>query len=810
MFNLYKRYNIMVKLTNKKIMIIGVCLLVLVIILCLLNNSNILSLFLPLKENYSTSTNPTTTMAIGDRVHFDAINAIEKGVTIYYLENILGKNITLKDKDGTTAIIYDSGEIIIKPFIFKEDFYTDILFKILEYKYKKVTHKDVNGVVNPDNYDNDRKLINKIKDLINKYKADINRDKTMFDFDSNNNPEYEGNLNVIFKGVVNNNGTDYSESKKKEIIEYTFSIFNNVKDIINIIDDNTNNTISLKLNADNNIDINTESATTSNKKDIINSLVTLYTDKLKYESLNNEVKYMNHLISTFMSNISTINGSQLTVKFNDLYDTVLVNLSHIENELDYEGLKTDIDDKIKKIEEYKKPQFVSDNIKYIQNHAKLLKVFEYLFKDEGVITKFFNDYVDDTNNAQLKARLILELERASIGNIIDTFEDIGKLNSAIKQSDDDFDLGILSSDLIEKVVKKLLYTIEPSKKPADPADPSDPAEPADPAVPADPADPAEPSEPAELEEPSDIADPVVPAVPAVPAVPSPNQCVINFGDKVGKHHILSKYSGATYNVEIVEDNLTTDGKAMIIYNKPFREGEHQNDILKLDASGQNLVVGPKNEYGAEDKRERWLIFDDNRVKSMHNLDLALQYDTGYLTIRPIQDYYPEGQKWELKEGPANPGVKSHVSLPVQSLASDGGMMMNQDNIAVGLHNQHKAQLSNILSLINSNLQAYQEKTTETENVFGNKEPIKLKLTLSGDTAKYEDVMADKESFKNVGTNNNPTVIDLLNRHQNKSSFASVENDLTRTLESSNECPKINYNDYYSNRVGQCNCDLTGL
>tara|TARA_B100000575_G_C23137492_1_gene661164 strand:+ start:1904 stop:4249 length:2346 start_codon:yes stop_codon:yes gene_type:complete len=781
----------MVKLTNKNIMIIGICLLVLVIILCLLNNSNILSLFSPLKENYTDAT---------DELVQTSINTIEKDVTNQYLQNILSKNIQLKDKDGKN-ITNNSVDIKIKPFILKEKFYTDILFKILEYKYKKETYTDANGDLKPEEYDNDKKLIDEIKDLINTYKTDIHNGKTMFDFNNETNSEYDDNLNVIFKGVEKSADDEYTPEDKKTIIEYTIERANFFTNVYDKIDNNTENVVLNGELSDGDVEITIDTVNDSitskrysNKKDIINSLVTLYTDKLKYDSLVNEFKYMNHLLG-IMNHTSNTNGSELTTVFNNLYDTVLHNLKQMQLDSNIGTANLNrIETEIKKIISFNKPEFVSDNIKYIQNHVKLLKVFKHLFNaTNGVIEKHFKAYANDTNNAQLKATLIFVLKESTL-NKIDTFEDIGKLNSEERES---VDFGNLVNNLLENVVNKILYTIEPSEKPAPTTTKPDTTDPTTTTANTDTTT-------------TTASTTTTQPIATRPSILSPNQCVINFGDKVGKHHILSKYSGATYNVEIVEDNLTTDGKAMIIYNKPFREGEHQNDILKLDASGQNLVVGPKNEYGAEDKRERWLIFDDNRIKSTHNLDLALQYDTGYLTIRPIQDYYPEGQKWELKEGPANPGVKSHVSLPVQSLASDGGMMMNQDNISVGLHNQHKAQLSNILSLINSNLQAYQEKTTETENVFGNKEPIKLKLTLSGDTAKYEDVMADKESFKNIGNNSDPTVIDLLNRHQNKSSFASVENDLTRTLDSSNECPKINYNDYYSNRVGQCNCDLTGL
>ena len=275
-------------------------------------------------------------------------------------------------------------------------------------------------------------------------------------------------------------------------------------------------------------------------------------------------------------------------------------------------------------------------------------------------------------------------------------------------------------------------------------------------------------------------------------------------------HIISKDSGATYNIEFISP------QAFLIYQKPYRTGEGDN---VLSVSNNNLYTSVRDEYA---NNQKWIMvslsgndkqivpYNEARSVDGNNIYNVLQYDAGYLTLRPKSDF--NSQKWIYNNsGPADIGIKS-CALKNDNIQNNSvGLSLEHQT----LHKSYQDQMGAILGYIQSNLahfnNAVSGKTGGGQaigSVFGGKQPIKLTVNVEGAS---RPTISNSERFNNARTNNVEELLDLYERQEQGLVDSNTgQTNLQRNMNTVQGCKRINLNDYVSNRVGECNCNLSDL
>lgn len=238
------------------------------------------------------------------------------------------------------------------------------------------------------------------------------------------------------------------------------------------------------------------------------------------------------------------------------------------------------------------------------------------------------------------------------------------------------------------------------------------------------------------------------------AADTPTTCVLGDSRQSNLKHIISKESGATYNIEYLDDQNFT------IYHKPYRQGENSHMLSFREGK---LYTAPKD---TQSDAQKWTIKNtadgylvvvplSESGKENHSV---LQYDNGFLTVRARGDY--NGQKWLLNNtGPSNNTVRS-CALNNSNIQSNKTLDYVENQ---ALHTNYQQQISGIMNLIHSNLQHFDKETRgKTENgqtvsnVFGSGTPITLKVNVHGGE--------NPERFNSVKKD---SVLDLLNKYENQ-------------------------------------------
>ena len=128
-----------------------------------------------------------------------------------------------------------------------------------------------------------------------------------------------------------------------------------------------------------------------------------------------------------------------------------------------------------------------------------------------------------------------------------------------------------------------------------------------------------------------------------------------------------------------------------------------------------------------------------------------------------------------------------------------------------IDDKYATQLAELISLVKMNNKQYEEQTGNkpvTSSVFGTGEPLRLKVNVLSNNENTDLSLdnANIEDFTDTNSSGNNRLTQLLNNYE---ANRQVNND-TIYLNSNDipKCKKINYSNYVSNRVGQCNCKLT--
>jgi hypothetical protein len=233
-----------------------------------------------------------------------------------------------------------------------------------------------------------------------------------------------------------------------------------------------------------------------------------------------------------------------------------------------------------------------------------------------------------------------------------------------------------------------------------------------------------------------------------------SSCVLGASNQNNLKHIISKESGATYNIE----PLYESPQSFLIYHKPYRKGEHSHVLSVRD---DKLYTAPKD---IKSDNQKWIMKNttDGYLVIVPYLDSnkqnynVLQYDNGFLSIRIMGNY--NGQKWILNpNGPSTNTIRS-CTLNSSNIQSNDTLDYIENQ---ALHNNYQQQIGGIINLINSNLQHFDKETRyktdgnkTVSTVFGGGNPINLKINVIGEN--------NTEKFNSVKKDN---VLDLLNRYE---------------------------------------------
>lgn len=278
---------------------------------------------------------------------------------------------------------------------------------------------------------------------------------------------------------------------------------------------------------------------------------------------------------------------------------------------------------------------------------------------------------------------------------------------------------------------------------------------------------------------------------------------------------------ANYQIDLEKDRFS---------NKYFLKyyGIGKNDptgVLAVDVNdNDNLVVQILND-NRPNLRNLWYINKLNNDPETLVISLdectnddcsgikALTYTTYYME-NSIISYLPfshihENQLWipttrVPKRGlPVNKGIilSSELNNPNTSAINLSELNLNESN---------EQKVSDILNLINQNLQSFKQITqSDSGSALGlsGNTPIKVNLSLSNALSSLSQNTKKSESFQD--TNN---IRELLDKYENKNTNVNTGSvyTLDNALSSVISCPVIDNNDYTISRVGQCNCDLSQL
>ena len=273
------------------------------------------------------------------------------------------------------------------------------------------------------------------------------------------------------------------------------------------------------------------------------------------------------------------------------------------------------------------------------------------------------------------------------------------------------------------------------------------------------------------------------------------RCVIR-GLQGDLNHIVSNYSGASYDFKYFGTGEDTEKDVIMVYQKPIRSGEHTH-VFAVNDNG-NLVTQPEDENNAQ---QQWFLKSTSDsdslfevVSNYNSVEMALNQDSSYLSLKPYQSGF-QGSKWKVINGQPSTGLLScNPALPHQSVASP----------VTQVESQYAKQLSEIMTMVKRNSDLYQKQVGDertASSVFGKSEPLRLKVNLLSSSDDVEgDNFNNVEKFQDSSKGNVLGLLDSYERNQNGSPLG----DFTPNPNAP-KCKSVNYDDYTENRVGQCNC-----
>jgi hypothetical protein len=239
-----------------------------------------------------------------------------------------------------------------------------------------------------------------------------------------------------------------------------------------------------------------------------------------------------------------------------------------------------------------------------------------------------------------------------------------------------------------------------------------------------------------------------------------------------------------------------------------------NDDRDLNSKWYINTVFPDNKTRCVISTTKCTTMDD--CKNYPCLTLTTIFDRDNILIMRQFDNQ-DNQKWvqsTTKKANLDRGII--ISRPVLGMAAQIAESANQPTSDIisdlNLNDENSRKLQNVLDLISSNLKSYSDVASSDSGAsygVSSGAPIKVNLSLSGNALGLT-VPTGGESF----TDTTQDVRKLLNDYENKMGPGVNTKDSVYTLDTALgsviSCPKIDENDYAISRVGQCNCDLSGL
>ena len=203
---------------------------------------------------------------------------------------------------------------------------------------------------------------------------------------------------------------------------------------------------------------------------------------------------------------------------------------------------------------------------------------------------------------------------------------------------------------------------------------------------------------------------------------------------------------------------------------------------------------------------------------------SLYMDSTVLAVLPFTtNPIKENQIWLMSSTKVSNKNKLIIGNP-SSIAAQLGQTISGpiDLTQLSLNQENESKLKDVLNLISQNLQSYKSVTSSDSGAAlsqANSTPIKINLALTGSTlgSLIPNHTGSSQSFTDVTTSNTINQGDvraLLATYENNQQSAANTSDSVYTLDtalgSTISCPRIDSADYAVSRVGQCNCDLSGL
>ena len=214
---------------------------------------------------------------------------------------------------------------------------------------------------------------------------------------------------------------------------------------------------------------------------------------------------------------------------------------------------------------------------------------------------------------------------------------------------------------------------------------------------------------------------------------------------------------------------------------------------------------------------------DCNAKSINCLTFTSLYmDSTILAVLPYSSN-KENQIWKKSSTKVSNKNKLIVGNP-SSIAAQLGQTISGpiDLTKLSLNQENESKLKDVLNLISQNLQSYKSVTSSDSGASfsqASSTPIKINLALSGST--FDGLIPNSadssQLFTDITTSTNINQGDvkaLLATYENEQQSAANTTDSVYTLDtalgSTISCPRIDLADYAVSKVGQCNCDLSGL
>lgn len=291
--------------------------------------------------------------------------------------------------------------------------------------------------------------------------------------------------------------------------------------------------------------------------------------------------------------------------------------------------------------------------------------------------------------------------------------------------------------------------------------------------------------------------------------------------------VLSRYFGVGFNIYPANNtteisNNSNSNSIFLIEHIPV---VYKGSVGSMYAvSNGQLTIKLRNDLDPE----QWWIFNNasDSTSSYYNIipynmnntnpQLALQYENGNLSIRPLKSSF-ESQKWIYSNTPITRGIPVLNYGPASLFTPEFNPFTN-NNISntTSISQSNNQQVNEVINFIKTNIQQYLATVGATPNSnipsvsassLGNKDmPLNINVNLGSGTN-------EKSSFDNItGTTTSKDLLSLLDKYENSQNTSTNNQllssvDLTTALQTNQNCPLLNIRDYTSNRVGTCNCKL---